>query len=238
MGNPNIVVVFTDDQTFGAIGYNHPEVHTPNLDNLAREGLIFERAYVASPICAASRAAMMTGLFPQQNKVIALGRENFSRYLDGGSDAGLTLPSQLQSLGYRTVAFGKSHLGEPQLYGFMEGEETGPYDDVETFARVADFIVSDRAKSRPFFLWVAPRHPHVPLLPDQSWLDLYETDTLTLPKNFRIAPLLEKYQQPRTARRRLLPRFRLYEKLAGTARGTTPESCRYAGFYACLLRDY
>lgn len=191
MGNPNIVVVFTDDQTFGAIGYNHPEVHTPNLDNLAREGLIFERAYVASPICAASRAAMMTGLFPQQNKVIALGRENFSRYLDGGSDAGLTLPSQLQSLGYRTVAFGKSHLGEPQLYGFMEGEETGPYDDVETFARVADFIVSDRAKSRPFFLWVAPRQPHVPLLPDQSWLDLYETDTLTLPKNFRIAPLLE-----------------------------------------------
>ena len=191
VGNPNIVVVFTDDQTFGAIGYNHPEVHTPNLDNLARAGLIFERAYVASPICAASRAAMMTGLFPQQNKVIALGRENFSRYLDGGSDAGLTLPSQLQSLGYRTVAFGKSHLGEPQLYGFMEGEETGPYDDVETFARVADFIVSDRAKSRPFFLWVAPRQPHVPLLPDQSWLDLYETDTLTLPKNFRIAPLLE-----------------------------------------------
>ena len=53
---PNIVVIFTDDQTYRAIGYNNPAVKTPALDRLARGGTIFSHAYVASPICAASRA--------------------------------------------------------------------------------------------------------------------------------------------------------------------------------------
>ena len=62
---PNIVVIFTDDQTYGAIGYNNPEIKTPVLDKLAAEGIIFQNNYTATPICAASRASMMTGLFPQ-----------------------------------------------------------------------------------------------------------------------------------------------------------------------------
>lgn len=186
---PNIVVVFTDDQTFKAIGYNNAEVHTPNLDRLAGEGLIFENAFVASPICAASRASMMSGLYPQQHKVIALASQNFLPFQDGGSKADIALASQLESLGYRTVAYGKSHLGDQKNYGFTEGEETGPYDDGDTFARVADFIASDRANLQPFFLWVAPHQPHVPLLPAQAWLDLYQTDSLGLPENYRLAPL-------------------------------------------------
>lgn len=64
---PNLVVIFTDDQVHNAIGYDNPEIHTPELDALARDGIIFERAYIATPICAASRASMMTGLFPQQH---------------------------------------------------------------------------------------------------------------------------------------------------------------------------
>ncbi len=185
---PNIIVVFTDDQTFNAIGYNDSEVHTPNLDRLANEGLIFENTFVASPICAASRASMLTGLYPQQHQVVALARENFAGFQAGGAKADLTLASQLESLGYRSVAYGKSHLGDPTTFGFTEGEETGPYDDTETFARVEEFIASNRAQ-QPFFLWVAPRQPHVPLLPDPVWLDLYETDSLELPSNYRVAPL-------------------------------------------------
>ncbi|MCB1122037.1 MAG: sulfatase-like hydrolase/transferase [Verrucomicrobiae bacterium] len=188
---PNIVVVFTDDQTFKAIGYNNGEVQTPNLNRLAKEGLIFENAFVASPICAASRASMMTGLFPEQHEVIALAHKNFAPFKSGGPKSDLTLASQLKSLGYRPVAYGKSHLGNQKDYGFAEGEETGPYDDVDTFDRVAEFIGSDRAKQQPFFLWVAPHQPHVPLLPKQVWLDLYETSSLALPRNFRISPLEE-----------------------------------------------
>ncbi|MDP6720912.1 MAG: sulfatase-like hydrolase/transferase, partial [Pirellulaceae bacterium] len=47
---PNFLVIFTDDQTYRAIGYNNPAVKTPHLDKLAVEGLIFNNAYVASPI--------------------------------------------------------------------------------------------------------------------------------------------------------------------------------------------
>lgn len=70
---PNLVVIFTDDQVYNAIGYDNPEVHTPHLDALAASGMIFERAYAASPICAASRASAMTGLFPQQHGTVGLG---------------------------------------------------------------------------------------------------------------------------------------------------------------------
>src|SRR5438105_3497939 len=70
---PNIVVIFTDDQTYRGIGYNNPEVKTPHLDALAASGITFDRGYVASPICAASRASMMTGRFPQQHGVMGLG---------------------------------------------------------------------------------------------------------------------------------------------------------------------
>ncbi len=97
---PNFLVVFTDDQTFRAIGYNNPEIKTPNLDRLAAEGLILNKAYVASPICAASRASIMTGLFPQQHGVIALNRGAFSPYLKGGSKADQTLANRLAAAGY------------------------------------------------------------------------------------------------------------------------------------------
>ena len=64
---PNFVVIFTDDQTYRAIGYNNPVVKTPNLDRLAKEGLRLNRAFVASPICVASRASIYTGMYPQQH---------------------------------------------------------------------------------------------------------------------------------------------------------------------------
>jgi hypothetical protein len=50
---PNIIIIFTDDQTYRAIGYADPVVKTPHLDALAASGMMFERAYVASPICTA-----------------------------------------------------------------------------------------------------------------------------------------------------------------------------------------
>ena len=77
---PNFLVIFTDDQCYRSIGYNNEQVKTPHLDRLAGEGLIIENCYVASPICAASRASMMTGLYPQQHGVIALNTKPFNIY--------------------------------------------------------------------------------------------------------------------------------------------------------------
>src|SRR3954468_16072379 len=96
---PNIIVIFTDDQTYRGIGYNNPEVKTPNLNALAAGGITFERGYVASPICAASRASMMTGRFPQQHGVMGLGHPAFAPYRVNGDQASQTLPSRLAEAG-------------------------------------------------------------------------------------------------------------------------------------------
>lgn len=185
---PNLLVIFTDDQTFRAIGYNAPEVQTPHLDALAKRGLIFDNAYVASPICAASRASMMSGVFPQQHGVIALKHKEFRLYQTGGKRAEQTLAHQLDQVGYHTGFYGKSHLGPPTSYGFATGDERGGYDDKPTFAKAAAYLDAHATGAKPFFLWLAPRQPHVPLLPEQRWLDLYPEGKLALPENHRLEP--------------------------------------------------
>lgn len=185
---PNIIVIFTDDQTYRGIGYNNPELKTPRLDALAASGITLERAYVASPICAASRASMMTGRFPQQHGLVALNSKAFAPYRTGAAGAQQTLPSRLSEAGYLTALFGKSHLGKPATYGFEMGQELGGHDDVEIFRQASEFIKSQRGADKPFFLWLAPHQPHVPLLPEPRWLELYPPGSLHLPKNFRVQP--------------------------------------------------
>lgn len=185
---PNIIVIFTDDQTYHGIGYNNPQVKTPHLDALAAGGITFERAYVASPICAASRASMMTGRFPEQHGLRALDKEAFAPYHSGGPLANQTLPSRLNEAGYTTALLGKSHLGKPRTYGFEKGDEIGGHDDVEVFERATEFIQSQKDATKPFFLWLAPHQPHVPLLPEKQWLDWYPEGTITLGKNFLSEP--------------------------------------------------
>jgi arylsulfatase A-like enzyme len=185
---PNLLVIFTDDQTFRAIGYNNPQVQTPHLDALAKRGLIFDNAYVASPICAASRASMMSGVFPQQHGVIALKHEEFRRYHTGGKWAERTLAHQLDQAGYHTGFYGKSHLGAPVSYGFAAGDQRGAHDDKPTFEKAGAYLDVHAKETKPFFLWLAPCQPHVPLLPGQPWLDLYPEGKLALPENYRREP--------------------------------------------------
>jgi len=190
-GKPNFVVIFTDDQVYRAIGYNNPEVKTPNLDSIANEGLIFNNAYVASPLCTPSRASMMSGVFPQQHGVIAFYKEGFKDFVKGGSKAELTLPNQLRKAGYHCAFWGKSHLGDPKNYGFQEGKETRGANDKLTFKLVDEFLARAAKDPQPFFLWIGVRQPHVPLLPEQKWLDLYDVADINLAPNFREKPLTE-----------------------------------------------
>ncbi|EDM26920.1 hypothetical protein LNTAR_06729 [Lentisphaera araneosa HTCC2155] len=186
---PNILVIFTDDQVYRAIAYNNPAVKTPHLDKLAREGLILNNVYVASPICTASRAAMMSGVYPQQNGVVALNHKAFKKYYAGAERAEQSLPRQMKKAGYHCAFWGKSHIGPPKSYGFDEGEETKGHDDVETFKRANSFLQKAAKSSKPFFLWLAPRQPHLPLYPQQKWLDLYNENELKLDANYLEEPL-------------------------------------------------
>ena len=67
---PNIVFILSDDQAWTDYGFmGHPEIKTPHLDELARQSLVFERGYVAAPLCRPSLASMLTGLYPFQHGI-------------------------------------------------------------------------------------------------------------------------------------------------------------------------
>lgn len=121
---PNIVVIVTDDHGIGDVGcYGHPEVRTPNLDRLAASGVRFTQWYANAPVCSASRAAIMTGRYPDRTGVKGALPSEPTWDVRGLRAGEQTLPALLKGLGYKTAAFGKWHLGSapesrPMSHGF------------------------------------------------------------------------------------------------------------------------
>ena len=120
---PNIVFIVADDMgyadlgTQGATGFK-----TPNLDRLPAEGTRFTNFYVAQAVCTASRAALMTGCYP--NRIGMQGAYNHTSR-DGMADEEWLLPEMLKDRGYATAGCGKWHLGtrmkfHPMRHGFDE----------------------------------------------------------------------------------------------------------------------
>jgi len=109
---PNIVVLLTDDQGWGDIGYNNPAVYTPNLDSLAAQGITFSQHYVM-PQCTPTRVALMTGRYPSRFSGAALAASNAPVFPLGTP----TLASTLQANGYETYTAGKWHMGSDSVFG-------------------------------------------------------------------------------------------------------------------------
>ncbi|MEQ9303823.1 MAG: sulfatase-like hydrolase/transferase, partial [Marinoscillum sp.] len=97
-------MLYADQHNKEAMGYEgHPDVFTPNLDRLAEDSYVFDRAYCTTGICAPSRSSMMTGLYPR-----TLGILSNSERTQVMKEV-TSLPSMLQNVGYETYAFGKRH---------------------------------------------------------------------------------------------------------------------------------
>src|SRR5688500_15366704 len=151
---PNIVLFLADDfSQLDASPYGNSAIHTPNMQRLAEAGLTFTRAYVASPSCAPSRAAMLTGLMPARNGAEA----NHSR-----ARAELkTLPAHFEDLGYEVAAFGKvAHYGHGKHYGFTN-PQCDRYHDHRGIPAAVDFL-KQRDRTRPLCLMVGTNWPHRP----------------------------------------------------------------------------
>jgi arylsulfatase len=105
MKKPNILFLFSDQHKASVVGYeNHPDVRTPNMDRLAREGTRFSRAYCQDGVCVPSRCSMMTGLYPRT--LGCFWNADHSPVMEEA----LSVQASLQTNGYHTAAFGKRHL--------------------------------------------------------------------------------------------------------------------------------
>ncbi len=118
---PRIVLLLADQLTASALPpYGNTVALAPNMSRLAADGLVFERALCASPLCVPSRAALMTGLLPSES-----GAYDNAGELPAGIP---TFAHRLRVLGYRTVLVGKMHfIGPDQLHGFEERPMTDVY---------------------------------------------------------------------------------------------------------------
>ena len=100
---PNVLVVITDQQRADHVGFaGNPDLRTPNLDALAARSTVFDRAYVANPVCSPNRSSILTGRMPSSHGVIFNDRA-----LPWGAE---TFVRPLREAGYRTALIGKSHL--------------------------------------------------------------------------------------------------------------------------------
>ncbi len=157
---PNILFIFSDQQHWQAVGFEDPSFQTPNLDRLASEGTVFINSFCTTPQCPPSRSSLMTGLYPSKTGV--LGNIGAA----GGNPLQMrTIGAMLQEAGYRTVYFGKWHLGKDPV-GTAGWDEnfgvTGPEttDDREVTRHALDFLRQAGCTDKPFALFLSYNNPH------------------------------------------------------------------------------
>lgn len=195
---PNVLLIMTDDQGWGDIGlHGAPQLSTPILDRIATGGAQFERFYV-SPVCAPTRASLLTGRYNLRTGVFGVTRARETMRSEE-----ITLAETFQAAGYATGAFGKWHNGAhypnhpngqgfEEFFGFCAGHWNNYFDtelehngkpvatrgfitDVLTDQAI-DFVKSKSAAEQPFFCYVPYNAPHSPWqVPDhyyKKYLDL------------------------------------------------------------------
>jgi iduronate 2-sulfatase len=199
--NKNVLMIVVDDLTTTLGCYEHPVVKTPNIDQLAAEGTLFEHAYCNYAVCGPSRSSFLSGLYPESINVLD-NRKGMQEELGDR----ITLPDMFRRNGYYTMSLGKvfhtnkeehnDYKAWDEIYGFgttetgKQGEkrdmsggtlgwcwwqaaEGGDEDqpDGQVAAKAVEFINAEHEK--PFFLAVGFHKPHDPFVAPKKYFDKY-----------------------------------------------------------------
>ena len=175
---PNILFIMSDDHAYQAISaYEDHLIQTPNIDRIAKEGMLFTNACVTNSICAPSRAVILTGKHSHINGKI----DNVFPF----DTSNITFPQILQESGYQTAMFGKLHFGNsPKGFDqFMILPGQGTYYNPEFITKdsgrinmegytsdiitdlTLDWLKTDREENEPFLLMYLHKAPHREWLP-------------------------------------------------------------------------
>lgn len=192
---PNVLLILTDDQGWGDLGSHGNEIiDTPNLDQLAEQSVRLNRFYV-SPVCAPTRAALLTGRYPERTGVAGV-----TSRLEVMRAGETTMAEAFRDAGYQTGCFGKWHNGaqmplHPNGQGFDEffgfcGGHFNLYDDpllerngvpIETKGYITDLLTDaaiefiHKAGDEPFFCYVPFNAPHGPFQVRKDLFDKYNS---------------------------------------------------------------
>ncbi|MGB5419828.1 sulfatase [Algibacter sp.] len=253
---PNILFIAVDDlrPELNFYGANH--IKSPNLDQLAGESLVFNRAYCNVPVCGASRASLMTGARPTRKRFIDAHTKKNEDY-----PKAISLPMLLKQNGYTTISNGKIYhynkddasawdeMWQPDKlwsYALPESQEIREntkrglpfeiakvHDSVYRDGKLALKVIKDLNKlkesNQPFFLTMGLAKPHLPFTAPKKYWDMYDRDAIKFP---------ESYIQPETTPKQAFHNFgelRQYENIP--KKGDLPDELAKElihGYYACV----
>jgi arylsulfatase A-like enzyme len=192
---PNILFIMSDDHAAHAISAYGSKINsTPNIDRIAREGMLFRNAFVTNSICTPSRATILTGKYSHQNGVYFVAQR-----FDGSQQ---TFPKLLQQAGYQTAIVGKWHLvsdptgfdywnilvnqgpyyNPPMIENGARSKHAGYTTDVITDVTL-DWLKEKRDKSKPFMLAYHHKAPHREWTPGPDHFDDFRGETIPEPSN-------------------------------------------------------
>jgi N-sulfoglucosamine sulfohydrolase len=154
----NIIFFITDDESPTLGCYGDAVAHSPNLDALAADGVVFEKAFATTASCSASRSVVMSGLHNHKNGQYG-HQHHYHKFASYHNVVSLALPRVLARAGYRTAQIGKYHVAPEVVYQFetyLRGPRRNP---VQMAENCRDFLTS-RDDPRPFFLYFGTADPH------------------------------------------------------------------------------
>lgn len=190
---PNIIYIMSDDHDADAISaYNKKFIHTPNIDRIAKEGVLFSRNFVSNSICGPVRATLITGQHSHKNGM----KDNRTRF----DSSRMNMPKLMQQGGYQTAIVGKWHLVSyptgfnywkilPGQGLYVEPRLISMKGDTSTYHGYTTDVISDEAinwldnrdMSKPFLLHIHHKAPHRNFLAPLKFIKQYHNKTFPEP---------------------------------------------------------